>query len=148
MEASCQDVSKKKNTENKGVQILLTSLEFRKSQTYKQRQVLCLDRTGIKHKTDTLDARTGLMKSAGLDWKKSGRLIQLLKSPVAAQGAAPHALSHLHAYLHACGSGVVHAGAVVIVGGIDIGLLILASLQSGTSPAQDHLAAQEQKKKK
>lgn len=117
------------------------------SQTYKQRQVLCLDLTVIKHKTDTLDARTGLIKSAGLYWKKSGWLIQLIKSPEAAQDFAPHAFSHLHAYLHACGSGVVHAGAVVIVGGIDIGLLILASLQSGTSPAQYHLAAQEQKKK-
>lgn len=57
----------------------------------------------------------------------------------------PHAFSHLHTYLHACGSGIVHAGAVVIVGGIDIDLLILASLQSGTSPAQYHLVAQEHK---
>lgn len=55
--------------------------------------------------------------------------------------------SHLHANLHACGGGVVHAGAVVIVGGIDVGLLILASLQSGTSPAQYHLAATGTEKK-
>lgn len=107
--------------------------------------MLCLDLTVIKHKTDTLDARTGLIKSDGLYRKKSGWLIQLIKSPEAALDAAPHVFSHLHAYLHACGSGVVHAGAVVIVGGVDIGLLILASLQSGTSPAQHHLAAQEQK---
>lgn len=40
----------------------------------------------------------------------------------------------------------MHAGAVVIVGGIDVGLLILASLQSGTSPAQYHLVAREHKK--
>lgn len=39
----------------------------------------------------------------------------------------------------------MQAGAVMIVGGIDIGLLILASLQSGTSPAQDQLAAGEPK---
>lgn len=57
------------------------------------------------------------------------------------EDAAPHAFSHLHTDLHACGSGVVHAGAAVIVGGIDVGLLILASLQSGTSPAQNHLVA-------
>lgn len=32
---------------------------------------------------------------------------------------------------------------MMIVSGIDIGLLILAALQSGTGPAQDHLAKGE-----
>lgn len=120
------------------------------SKIYKQRRKLCLDLTVIKQKTDTLDARTGLIYSDRLYWKKDGLLIQLIsvqKQLISTRDAAPHAFSHLHTYLHARGSGVVHAGAAVIVSGIDIGLLILASVQSGTSPAQYHLIAQEHKNK-
>lgn len=56
--------------------------------------------------------------------------------------------SHLHAALHARSGSIVQTGAVVIVGGVDIGLLVLASLQPGPGPAQDHLAAWTHKKKK
>lgn len=52
-----------------------------------------------------------------------------------------HTFSNLHTALHACSGSIVQTGAVVIVGGVDIGLLVLASLQPGSGPAQDHLAA-------
>lgn len=51
-------------------------------------------------------------------------------------------LSHLHAALHARGSSVVQTGAVMVVGGVDVGPLVLAPLQSGPGPAQDHLTPQ------
>lgn len=50
-------------------------------------------------------------------------------------------LSHLHTALHACSGSIVQTGAVVVVSGVDVGLLVLASLQPGPRPAQDHLAA-------
>lgn len=52
----------------------------------------------------------------------------------------PQTLPYLHTAPHACGGSVVQAAAVVVVSGIDIGLFILASLQPGPSPAQNHLA--------
>ena len=50
-----------------------------------------------------------------------------------------HTHTHLHTALHSRGGGVVQTGAVVVVGGVHIGLLILAPVQTCSGPAQDHL---------
>lgn len=100
----------------------------------------------MKHKADAPGARTGIILS---------RQILLVVKCLPDHGehrrirrtenkAHPYVrvrwASHLHAALHARGGSIVQTGAVVIVAGVDIGLLVLASLQPGAGPAQDHLA--------
>ncbi len=50
-------------------------------------------------------------------------------------------LDNLNTVLHASCRRVVQAGALFVVGGIDIGSLILALVQLGSGPLQDHLEA-------
>lgn len=48
---------------------------------------------------------------------------------------------YLNTILHASSRRVVQAGALFVVGGIDVGSLILALVQLGSGPLQDHLEA-------
>lgn len=48
---------------------------------------------------------------------------------------------YLNTVLHASSRCVVQAGALSVVGGVDVGSLILALVQLGSGPLQDHLEA-------
>lgn len=104
----------------------------------------------MKHKADAPDARTGITLLLHLLLAVKSFPNQILKNTdlchahmTSLSNASlefQSTFSHLHTALHACSSSVVQTGAVVVVGSINVGFLILASLQPGPGPAQDHLA--------
>lgn len=112
-----------------------------------------MDVTAWKHKADALDARTvlgrfnhththtGLAERTESTKKTQNKTNTKMTTAHPDVGVRLHThFSDLYTALHASGGSVVQTGAVAVVGGVDVHLLVLASLQSRTRPAQDQLA--------